>query len=57
MTVFRIRDCIKDAREGKHFQFTAPANLLFHHALPGTMEKGFFKTVLVNAGLKMAGPQ
>jgi hypothetical protein len=38
MTVFRIRDCVKDAGVGKHIQLTAPANSLYNHALPATAE-------------------
>jgi hypothetical protein len=52
MTVFRIRDCVKDAGVGKHIQLTAPANSLYNHALPATAEfKKNLKRNFLNAGL------
>jgi hypothetical protein len=52
MSVFRIRDCVKDARVGKQIQLTAPANSLYNHALPATAElKKILKRNFLNAAL------
>ena len=53
MTVFRIRDCIKDAKEGKDIQLT-PANSSYNHALPAMTELKKLKLNFLIASLLIA---